>query len=339
MKKAIFTFYLLIIIHPYASAEDLKIISREEWWANEEYTNIKSLYWTDILVKREQKRVANINKVYSEAELIKQERDRVLARNRNAYINDNYASRFATNWIEYYHDGKKLAWPVKKSKSIDGLIIHHTYSEYESSLEWVNNILKYHGINREWWDIGYNFIIGYSWEIYEGRLGWDYAIWAHATWNNYSTLWISVLWNYDERQLNVLQRKSLERLISHLIYKYDISMLKTIPLHKTCTDCAHGLITEEFYPIAGHRDWGHTSCPWENLYKIIPELNAKFKSEQIKNNKMFFKLTSILENFETVKLQRLDKKIQLLSEKVSSEKDKYILKKFSEILEKELLKR
>ncbi len=339
MKKYFIIFAISAIFYSQASAHDLHIVNREDWWANEEYTNIKSQYWTEILINRESKRLQSLNTPKTPEQLQKSAEAAKLSKSRINYVNKNYASRYALSSTQYYNWDIKLAWPVKKSQKIDGIILHHTATEYDSSLEWIQSVYKFHGIGREWWDIWYNFIIWYNGEIYEWRLGWDYAMWGHTSWNNYSTLWVALLWNYNEREMTIAQRNSLEDLLSHLIYKYDISMLKTLPLHKTCTDCVNGLTTENFQPIAGHRDGGHTSCPGDNIYKIIPELNAKFKSEQISYNKAFIKIANRIKSYDDQKLQNIYLKIQYLEEKDTSEKNKYIISRLKDIIGAEISSR
>lgn len=339
MKKIFLAIFVFLAFSISVSAKEIDIISREEWWANDDYINLKSQAWTDVLIKREAARVAALNTVKTSAQIAKDRDNAALWRARINYVNANYASRYSTQWKQYYHNGLQLAWPVTKSSVVDGIVVHHTATEYESSLEWMKSILKFHGTGRQWWDIGYNFVIWYDWEIYEGRLWGDYSIGAHTSWNNYSTMGISVMWNYDFRQLTSAQRESLEELISHLVYKYDISMTKQFPMHTLCTDCTNGITTENFSPIAWHRDWGNTSCPWENIYKLLPEINEKFKNEQVALNTLFLKLPSIFSTYDTDKLIVLDQKIKLFGTQKTSEKNKHIISELWNIIGSELATR
>jgi len=339
IQKILLALVLFLISYSSTFASNLDIISREEWWANEQYTNVNSSFWADIFVQREANRVANLNRVYTDAELIAQESARLLWQRRINYVNANYADRYGVSETEYYNGDIKLAWPSKKSKFVDTLVIHHTATEYDSSLEWINDIHKFHSIIRGWGDIGYNFVIWYNGEIYEGRRGGDYVMWAHTSWNNFSTLGISLMWNYNDREVTPAQRESLEKLLSHLIYKYDVSMTKQVPMHTLCTDCDHGITTKILSPITGHRDWGNTSCPWDNIYAILPELNKKFTDEQVALNNLFQKLPAVFTHYETDKLSVLNQKVTLLSTLELSEKNKYIVSELWELISVELGKR
>ena len=339
MKKIFLTFFVFLVFSIPVSAKEIDIISREEWWANEEYTYSASTYWADIFIAREAARVAALNSVATPAQSAAQRAAAALSRERINYVNANFASRYATTWKDYYSDGNRLVWPVTKLKDVDTIVLHHTYTEYDSSLEWVRNILKFHSLINGWWDIGYNFVIWYDGEIYEWRKWWDYTMWSHTHWNNFKTVWISMMWDYNVREMNDKQKESLNELLDHLIYKYDISMTKQIPMHTLCSDCTNGITTEYFSPIAWHRDWGHTSCPWQNIYDLIPGLNEKFKNEQVALNTLFLKLPTIFSSYETEKLTVLDQKIKLLGTQKTSEKNKHIISELWEIIGTELATR
>jgi len=187
------------------------IIPRASWWANSQYNSLSDIYWQDILSARMS---------YVPAEKSQAEIDDAKKKNKEIedYLYGNFLDQFTSsetiktknNW-EYTY-----AWPIKYTNQVDSIIVHHTHSEYEDSLEWMRDIHRYHSLNRQWWDIWYNYIIWYDWEIFEGREGWDYAIWAHSKYNNFGTVWISVMWNYECPYMT--QR----------CYTYNMSMRKTL---------------------------------------------------------------------------------------------------------------
>jgi N-acetylmuramoyl-L-alanine amidase len=71
---------------------------------------------------------------------------------------------------------------------VNAIVVHHTHTEYTDSFEGIKQIYKYHALSKSWGDIGYNYIIGYDGEIFEGRQGGDYTVAAHSVWNNISTV-------------------------------------------------------------------------------------------------------------------------------------------------------
>jgi hypothetical protein len=332
MIKRILGLVFFMSIFNFVWASELKIISREEWWADESFTDLNSSYWQTIIAER--KRFAE------ETGTVQQEssyaRNQEKNKKRVAYLNANFAERYAISWKLTFNWDTKLAWPVSYSKKIDAILVHHTYSEYESSEAGIKNIYKYHALSNQWWDIWYNYIIWYNWEIYEWRLWWDYAMSSHSVWNNYSTVSISLMWNYEKRKMTPIQYNSLKNLIEDIVYKYDIDLSRKIPLHHTCSNCDDWLKTEYFSPIASHKDWWHTACPWEYVYNELESLNNLYLQDQIKYKKAMVKLWKILSQSSTESLEDLNIRLKVLTQKKYSSKQIYLLKEISKKLSTEL---
>jgi hypothetical protein len=182
----------------------------------------------------------------------------------------------------------------------------------------MRDIYKFHSITRWWWDIWYNFLIWTNWEIFEWRAGWDYAIWAHDKWNNQATIWISLIWNYSWKKASVKQMESLKKLTKYLIEKYDINIKKKMPFFKWCLwvwkKCIEKpLIITNKFPIIGHRDAGHTACPWEKLYAQIQKMKIEMWVWFTAENRLFLeKIKSKLINYKESKLLKLLSNIELL---------------------------
>ena len=172
------------------------IIPRESWWANELYTELSSIYWQDILEKRKNKIDTRDPEIIQKAQ---EDYGKALK-----YINENFkAENTVTHQEDFNLDTwERYAWPLKYTDYVNAIVVHHTHSEHENSLQGIQDIYKYHALNREWGDIGYNYLIWYDGEIFEGRKGWDYVAWAHVKWNNYSTVWISIIGDYHDKWIN-----------------------------------------------------------------------------------------------------------------------------------------
>jgi N-acetyl-anhydromuramyl-L-alanine amidase AmpD len=142
-------------------------------------------------------------------------------------------------------------------------------------------IYKYHSLGRQWGDIGYNYVIWYNGEIFEWRAWGDYVVWAHALWNNRSTVGISVMGNYTKKPISEKQYTALKNLVRYLAYKYWINLNDTFPLHEDCSwkDCPLGIKTQDYYTLAWHRDGGITSCPWNDLYKQMQKIREEVQYE------------------------------------------------------------
>lgn len=83
--------------------------------------------------------------------------------------------------------------------------------------------------------------------------------------------------NYENKGINDLQYRSLEKLIQHLTLKYGIDLGKDYYYNMECVsdDCsAFPLQTKKLSTLVGHRDTGHTECPGDELYKQIAEIRT-----------------------------------------------------------------
>jgi hypothetical protein len=195
----------------------------------------------------------------------------------------------------------------------------------------MRDIYKFHSITRWWWDIWYNFLIWTNWEIFEWRAGWDYVIWAHDKWNNQATIWISLIWNYSRKKASVKQMESLEKLTKYLIKKYNINIKKKMPFFKWCVwvwkKCIEEpLIITKKFPIIGHRDAGHTACPWEKLYAQLQKMKIEMWVWITPKNELFLeKIKSQLMNYKEDRLLKLLSNIELLLDSDSIENKDIIL--------------
>ena len=256
------------------SDNELKIITRSEWWANENYRYIDSDEWKKVLEEREKNKEKEENTVYSQKQIDEYHKKQSKIKKMNEILLNDFWDEIEIDKKSFYENWRKLAWPVYKTKKVKWIVIHHTYSEYENSLEWVNKVYKYHALTREWWDIWYNYLIWKDWEIYEWRAGWDYVVAAHDKWNNRWTVWIALIWNYSDKEINKKQYNSLKRLSVFLINKYKININEKTYFHEECIwdDCKKPLKSELKDFIVWHRDAWHTSCPWDKLYFQIDTL-------------------------------------------------------------------
>ena len=287
MKIFYILFLFFISIYTTFAVNEIDIISREEWWANESFRYIDWPEWTEILKKRNES-----------SEIIKEPIEKIVENTGSTSDKDSKLDKYMSideilitrfwkfielDSKEYNYKWKRLAWPVSKSKRINGIVIHHTASEYESSIESVQKIYRFHALSREWWDIWYNYLIWKDWEIYEWRAGWDYVVWAHDKWNNRWNIWIAIIWNYSEKEINYSQYTTLKALTRYIIKKYDLDITSKTYFHTECLwkECNSPIKTELRYPIVWHRDAWHTSCPWDKLYEQIDKLRKDLLKDPI----------------------------------------------------------
>ncbi len=174
---------------------------------------------------------------------------------------------------QYYESWHLLFLPIKKTKQVSRIIVHHEGVVLGTDLtdeEVIKNIYKNH-VRKWWWDIAYHYIIWQRGKIYEWRAGGDYVVWTHAVSNNIWTVWIVILWNYTENNLNRDQIQGIKKLIKHLAKKYGITLSQNTYWFE-CSD-AH-CKTLDLVPtksLLGHRDVKNTNCPWDNVYPLITQ--------------------------------------------------------------------
>ena len=128
------------------------------------------------------------------------------------------------------------------------------------------DILKFHTFARWRWDIWYNFLIWPIGQIYEWRAWWIDAIWAHATFNNTESVWISVMGNYNLNAPTPEQYMSLIKLVISAVKKYNINVYDRKIYHKASKDYPYVIETEND-SIIWHTDAWNTSCPGKYIYE------------------------------------------------------------------------
>ena len=330
MKKVFLLFLLLFITFSSTFAQDkIKIISREEWWADESYRFLDSNAWKEIFKDRERKAEIEKNKVYSEASIEKYEKKQEKLKKMDEILLTEYWKDIEIKEKIYEENSKKLAWSIYKTKKINSIIIHHTHTDYDDSFTAVKNIYRYHSLQKEWWDIWYNYLIGKNGEIYEWRAGWDSVVWAHDKWNNRGSVWIAIIWDYSNKSISNKQYNVLKQLSVYLMEKHDIDMTEKVYFHSECfwNKCEKPLFSELKYPIIGHRDAWHTSCPWDKLYAQLDILRKELLKEPFTLAKIYKK--KIFKAFDKV---WDDKLINILA-KVEDNLDKKDSKKMNKVKE------
>lgn len=131
------------------------------------------------------------------------------------------------------------------------LVYHHTASKSISAEE----INKMH-IEEGWKGMGYHFYIRTDGTIYKGRQ--EQEVGAHAIGKNRNSIGICLEGNFEESSPSEEQVKSLVKLSTDMIVKYNIK------------------------DVIGHKDTYNTLCPGENF--DIDSIKEKVANEIIKIN-------------------------------------------------------
>jgi len=174
--------------------------------------------------------------------------------------------------------GHYLIYPEYFNYHKNKIVIHHTAWDYDPNRtindvkKQIQDIYKYHTINRDFGDIWYNFLIDQMWNIYEWRSGGEWAVWMHASSNNITSIWIALMGNFENDTPTVEQMSALVNLVTAVAKYYHID-----PHGYTYTFSINS--EEEPYVVATknpnimwHKNVKATACPGTNLYKFLPQI-------------------------------------------------------------------
>ena len=110
---------------------------------------------------------------------------------------------------------------------------------------------------KPWPDVPYHYYIAVDGTVVEGRelqyqgdSNTDYDLNGHAL--------IVVEGNFEKEEIRDIQYEKLEQLVRALAKKYKVSAKE----------------------ISGHKDQAQTTCPGEDLYKLLPQLRGKVKDTE-----------------------------------------------------------
>ena len=260
----------------------IKFITREQWWANDKYLFADFDKYKEIILNQKKyleklKRNPQAYRKYLE----KQAREKTKQR----FLLNNWRNEIKADKVIQKIDGKKLWWWIGYKYDKTKIIIHHTATNYDKlkNIEDVKNLIRwiyyYQAIKRWWWDIWYNFLIWPFWNIYEWRFGWESVVWANSKRNNVPSIWIALIWNFNEQKPTKAQIKSLIELVTVLSEKYHIAPMKKVIYHEDgvwkYANKPPYLMNVIGYALAGHKDTGHTLCPWKYLYRLLPMIREK----------------------------------------------------------------
>ncbi|MFA7308965.1 MAG: NBR1-Ig-like domain-containing protein [Patescibacteria group bacterium] len=161
-----------------------------------------------------------------------------------------------------------MTWKPEYSE-VKAIVIHHTAAD-DSRItgvdpkDMVRNIYYGHAVTYGWGDIGYNYVVDLNGGIYEGRSGGNSVIAGHASGYNPGTIGISVIGDYNVRNVEQSQFEAITDLVAYLAYKNRIDPAGTVKL-----------INKIIPTIVGHQDLNPTSCPGNTLYSRMEMVRIK----------------------------------------------------------------
>ncbi|MBU0648348.1 N-acetylmuramoyl-L-alanine amidase [Patescibacteria group bacterium] len=165
---------------------------------------------------------------------------------------------------EWGADESIMTWDDLEYAPVEQIIVHHTAGSNNSPLDSaavVRGIYYFHAVEKDWGDIGYNYIVDHRGNIYEGRKGGMGVVAAHASGNNYGSTGIALIGNYVDKAPSSNALTGLISIIEYVGYQADLNLTGR-----------HNFEGKNIPVVAGHRDVNSTECPGEVLYSMLSDI-------------------------------------------------------------------
>lgn len=196
------------------------------------------------------------------------------SQNSNAASSNNAANRTTACPCPQPSFTNRVGWGCPQGATspsyttVTHLIVHHSAGS-NSSANWpavVLSVWNSHVNTNGWADIGYNWLIDPTGQLYEGRGGGNNVVGAHFCGFNAGTMGTCMLGTFTSVNVTDTARK---KLVEILAWKCCNSSLN--PTH-SATHSSSGLTLNR---ISGHRDGCATECPGNMLYASLPNIRTE----------------------------------------------------------------
>jgi len=177
-------------------------------------------------------------------------------------------------WPPEYH-------PVRK------IIVHHTVTQnYDPDPpSTIRAIYYYHAVTKDWGDIGYNYLVDWQGNMYEGRYGGPDVIGAHAGGYNCGSVGISAIGSYGNT-VPPGEPPSVEPPQAVLDAISDLAAWESSRSLISPNESSY-FVDMTTNNIAGHRDYSQTACPGDYLYAELPYLRGQIWQEILDNTPQY----------------------------------------------------
>jgi hypothetical protein len=145
-------------------------------------------------------------------------------------------------------------WPVAYAP-VEHLVIHHTdTANFQDPLVAIRSVYYYHTVVRGWGDIGYNYLVDFLGNVYEGRVGGEGAVAGHAAGYNERTAGIGTIGRFDFEAATPEAQTALVWITAWA--GRNLNPLGAKPFGEIAS----------LPTICAHRDVNPTACPGDALY-------------------------------------------------------------------------
>lgn len=158
----------------------------------------------------------------------------------------------------YRHEKQKRSRPIlwpPEYQTVEHVIIHHTVTpNFQDPLVAIRSVYYYHAVTRDWGDIGYNYLVDFMGNVYEGRYGGGNVVGGHAYQYAHGSSGISLLGTFDNIAETPEAQTGLIWITAWVARNLD--PLGQSDFHET----------NDLPTICGHRDVWDSSCPGDAAY-------------------------------------------------------------------------
>jgi uncharacterized protein YgiM (DUF1202 family) len=164
--------------------------------------------------------------------------------------------------LRFDKNGDEL-WPPSYQE-VEHIIIHHTETaNWQDPMIAVRAVYYYHAVERGWGDIGYNYLVDYMGNVYEGRAGGENVVGGHAYQYAWGSSGVGVLGSFSAEETTPEAQAGVVWITAWLAQGLD--PWGTADFHEQ-TDLP---------TICGHRDVNDSACPGEGLYGQLDSIRSQ----------------------------------------------------------------
>ena len=154
-------------------------------------------------------------------------------------------------------------WPPS-FQTVEHVIIHHTETvTWQDPMVAIRAIYYYHAVERGWGDIGYNYLVDYMGNVYEGRHGGDNVVGGHAYQYAWGSSGIGVIGEFFDYQTTPEAQAGIVWITAWTGRALD--PWGSADFHEK-TDLP---------TICAHRDVNVSTCPGDGLYGQLDTIRAQ----------------------------------------------------------------
>ena len=160
----------------------------------------------------------------------------------------------------YRYDREGEIWP-QEFVPVQHVIIHHTDTpNFQDPFVAMRSIYYYHAVTRGWGDIGYNYLVDFRGNIFEGRVGGENVVGGHAYQYAYGSCGIGTIGDFDFQDVTPAAQAAIIAITAYVGRNLD-------PFGAQNFQQVPGLPR-----ICAHRDVNQSACPGNYLYDDLPTI-------------------------------------------------------------------